>query len=83
MVIAAVGCSYKRPGDTTEEVKYTVNFDLPASTQTTIKVLIPDDEYERKIMNALIAGFNQKYPLIEVQINTLTIERYNTVVFHQ
>lgn len=83
MVIAAVGCSYKRPGDTTEEVKYTVNFDIPASTQTTIKVLIPDDEYERKIMNALIAGFNQKYPLIEVQINTLTIDRYNTVVFQQ
>lgn len=83
MVVAAVGCSYKRPGDTTEEVKYTVNFDLPASTKTTIKVLIPDDEYERKIMNALIAGFNQKYPLIEVQINTLTIDRYNTVVFQQ
>ena len=83
MVVAAVGCSYKRPGDATEEVKYTINFDLPASTKTTIKVLIPDDEYERKIMNALIAGFNQKYPLIDVQINTLTIDRYNTVVFQQ
>ncbi len=83
VMAVAVGCSYRRPGDTVEEVTYTVNFDLPATTQTTIKVLIPDNEYERKIMSALVAGFNEKYPLIKVELNTLTIDRYNTVVFQQ
>lgn len=83
MAVAAVGCTYKRPGDTTDEVKYTINFDLPASTQTSIKVLIPDDEAERKLMNALIDGFNKKYPLIDVAINTVALNNYNTTVQNQ
>ena len=83
MIAAAVGCTYKRPGDETEEVKYTVDFDLPASTQGSIKVIIPDNDYERKIMNALIEGFNEKYPLIEVKTDTLVIDNYNSTVFSQ
>ncbi len=80
-MFAACG-EYKRPDSGNEVTKtdYTINFNLPATTKAEIKVIIPDKETEKKIIDAAIEGFNQKYPLIKVTKNYLTIDSYNTTV---
>lgn len=81
---AACG-EYRRPGSdsTLETADYTVNFNLPASTQASIRVLVPDNDEERKIINALIAGFNEQYPLITVTPNYFDLSSYNATVQRQ
>ncbi len=76
---------YKRPSSdgSLETTDYTVNFNLPASTQASIRIMIPDSDPERKIANALIEGFNQKYPLIQVTINPMNLNSYNDTVLRQ
>lgn len=78
---ATVGCEYKQGG--VENAEYTVDFNLPVTTTAEIKVLIPDNDVERKIMDALIAGFNEKYPLIKITKNFLTITNYNSTIVRQ
>lgn len=55
----------------------------PVGTTASISVIVPDNDTERKIMNALIAGFNEKYPNISVTMNFLTIDSYNATVSRQ
>ena len=77
LAAAGAGCNgYNRPnsGGELPAQDYTVDFNLPATTSAEIKVIIPDNETERKLMNALIEGFNQKYPNIKVTMNFLTID---------
>lgn len=78
---AAAGCDYKRGG--LEKAECTVNFNLPATTTAEIKVIIPDNDVERKIMDALISGFNEQYPLIKVTKSVLTIDNYNSTIVRQ
>ncbi|MFQ7077548.1 MAG: ABC transporter substrate-binding protein [Christensenellaceae bacterium] len=86
LAAAGAGCNgYNRPnsGGELPAQDYTVDFNLPATTSAEIKVIIPDNETERKLMNALIEGFNQKYPNIKVTMNFLTIDSYNSTVTKQ
>lgn len=62
---------------------YTVDFNLPVGTQAEISVIIPDSDPERKLMSALISGFNEKYPNIQVSTNFLTIDAYEQTVTRQ
>ena len=39
---------------------YTVDFDLPATTEATIKIGIPDNDPEKKKINAIITEFNKR-----------------------
>ena len=85
LCVALVGCGNYRgqPGtgdDSNEETNYEIDFNLPVGTSADITVIIPDNEYERTLMNAMIAGFNTVYPNINVTINTLTIDSYNTTI---
>ena len=70
-----------------EREEFTVQFNLPANTKTSISVLRPDNEYETKMMQAAIDGFHEKYPLIDVNIKTVTISgtsaSYNETVIKQ
>lgn len=88
LCVALVGCGNYRgqPGtgdDPNEETNYEIDFNLPVGTSADITVIIPDNEYERTLMNAMIAGFNTVYPNINVTINTLTIDSYNTTISRQ
>lgn len=88
LCVALVGCGNYRgqPGtgdDSNEETNYEIDFNLPVGTSADITVIIPDNEYERTLMNAMIAGFNTVYPNINVTINTLTIDSYNTTISRQ
>jgi multiple sugar transport system substrate-binding protein len=81
--VSAAGCGeIKRGGEITRD-EYDVNLTLPASYQGEIKVLRPDNEVEEKILNALIKGFNEKYPLIKVTTNLLSMDSYNATVMRQ
>ncbi len=88
---AVVGCNFRRPDDnggtggdnTPPKQDYTIDFNLPVGTTASISVIVPDNDTERKIMNALIAGFNEKYPNISVTMNFLTIDSYNATVSRQ
>ena len=62
---------------------YTVDFDLPATTETTIKIGIPDNDPEKKKINAIITEFNKKYPRITVNISTFQISSYATTIVQQ
>ena len=48
---------------------YTVDFDLPATTEATIKIGIPDNDPEKKKINAIITEFNKKYPRKQPVVN--------------
>lgn len=81
-----VGCGNYRGqsgDDSGDETKYEIDFNLPVGTSEKISVIIPDNEYERTLMKALIKGFNSVYPNIEVAVNTLTIDSYNTTISRQ
>lgn len=73
---------YKRGGEI-ERVEYTVDMNLEYGTQISISVIRPDREAERKMLDAAILGFNEKYPFIEVKQNTLTINTYNETMVKQ
>ena len=79
----AVGCGPEKHGGKIQRIEYDVEFDLPASYTATIKVLRPAREYEKKILNAAIAGFNELYPNITVEQNTVVLDSYNEDVFKQ
>lgn len=80
----AVGCTGpEKRGGKIQRIDYNVAFDLPASYTATIKVLRPAREYEKKILNAAIAGFNEQYPNITVEQNTVVLDSYNEDVFKQ
>ena len=88
LCVALVGCGNYRGqpgigGNPNEETNYEIDFNLPVGTSADITVIIPDNEYERTLMNAMIAGFNTVYPNINVTINTLTIDSYNTTISRQ
>lgn len=78
------GTDPSNPGGVTpEETTYEIDFNLPIGTTTEISVIIPDNDYERAIMGALIEGFNQVYPNITVNVNTLVINNYNETIMRQ
>ena len=78
------GTDPNNPGGVTpEETTYEIDFNLPIGTTTEISVIIPDNDYERAIMGALIEGFNQVYPNITVNVNTLVINNYNETIMRQ
>ena len=62
---------------------YTVDFDLPATTETSLKISIPDNEPEKKKINAMIEAFNAKYPKITITTSTFTIDSYATTILQQ
>ncbi len=83
---AAVGCTpagVNPGGDEIVKAEYEIDFDLPASTSGDLTVIIPDNDTERKIMNALIAGFNEMYPNVKVTMNFLAIDSYNSTIMRQ
>lgn len=84
---AVVGCDYRRPGTDDEggglQADYEIDFNLPVSTKATISVIIPDNDNERKIINSVIAGFQEKYPNVTVETNFLTIDSYEQTVTKQ
>ena len=62
---------------------YTVDFDLPATTEATIKIGIPDNDPEKKKINAIITEFNKRYPKITVNTSTFVISNYATTIVQQ
>ncbi len=90
--LAFVGCGNNNGGDSGSSgngdssdggAAYTVEFDLPATTTATIKVSIPDNEPEKKKINAMIEAFNAKYPKITITTSTFTIDSYATTILQQ
>ena len=71
-LIACSGKGNSGSGDSSDITKdtYTVNFDISAGTQASLQVAVPNNEPEKKKINALIAEFNKKYPLINVTVTT-------------
>lgn len=66
-----------------EKTSYTVDFDLPANTAAAIKISIPDNDPEKKKINAVISAFNEKYPKIEVTTSTFVISNYVSTITQQ
>ena len=91
---ATVGCNFRRPdsddgggnggggntGGGSVQEEYEINFNLPVGTTAEISVAIPDNDYERKIMNAAITGFAEKYPNIKVNLEPFDLNSYNTII---
>lgn len=90
--LAFVGCGNNNGGNSGNSgngdssdggAAYTVEFDLPATTETSLKISIPDNEPEKKKINAMIEAFNTKYPKITITTSTFTIDSYATTILQQ
>lgn len=81
LTLGAAACGDEKRGGKVERVDYNVEFDLPVSYSAEIRVIRPAREYEKKILDAAIAGFNEQYPNITVKQDTLSIDSYNDAVF--
>ncbi len=80
----AVGCGgEERRGGAITRVEFDVQFDLPVSYTAELSVIAPDREYESKILQAAIEGFNEKYPNITITKRPLVIKDYNEIMMRQ
>ena len=90
LCVAFVGCNFRgQPGtgNPGEDATYEIDFNIPVSTEAEISVLIPNNEYESKIMNAMIEGFRLQYPNVNVRVSTFSLnassDNYNKTITFQ
>ena len=87
LCVSFAGCNFRgQPGSNPgEELTYEIDFNIPASTTAEISVLIPNNDYEKGIMDAMTEGFRLQYPNITFDIKTfsLTSGSYNNTVTMQ
>lgn len=86
MLLASVflgGCGIKVK-DGTEPDDYEVNLNLDKNISAELKVMIPVGDYEEKIMDSLILGFNDIYPNVKVVKSTVQIgDAYQSTIMTQ
>lgn len=83
LTCTAAACGDKK-SSSQENTDYKVNFKQSATTlKGDLRVIIPDNEPERKKLGAWVAGFNEKYPMVNISLDTLNISSYNSTIITQ